>query len=85
MPQHTMTYNQALTESALRGADRALLLRMDGATEAPEWLSGEWAGESVPELLGDLLDMVTEDEQEGVMDAYCDAADSVFYGRNAAR
>lgn len=80
-----MTYNQALAEAALRGADRALLLRMDGATEAPEWLSGEWAGESVSELLGDLLEPLTEDEQDGVMDAYCDAADSVFYGHKAAR
>lgn len=51
---------------------------------APGWLSGEWAGESTSELLGDLLD---EDDDEGmtgkdtqeIENAYCEAADEAYW------
>ena len=36
---------------------------------APYPLSGEWAGESITELLGDLLD---EEDNDGIMEAYED-------------
>lgn len=44
----------------------------------PEWLSGEWAGESVSELLGDILPE-NEDKADEVCDSYCETADSTFW------
>ena len=40
--------------------------------QPPEWLSGEWAGESISELLG-------EHTTEGGQDAYCMAADTAYW------
>ena len=53
-----------------------------GATTSP--LSGEWAGESIPELLGDLLAIVTGEEFEDILNAYeegyAEGAESVTAG-----
>lgn len=56
---------------------------LDSRIAAPDWLSGEFAGESIPELLGDLLPE-DEDEDDGeqsneIYDAYCNAADEAFW------
>ena len=45
---------------------------------APNWLSGENAGESIPELLGDLLDQAPLGE-ETIMVTYESAADAAFW------
>ncbi len=45
----------------------------------PEWLSGQWAGESIPELLGDLLPEDNNDLAQEIEDAYCNAADGAFW------
>jgi hypothetical protein len=36
----------------------------------PACLSGEWAGESITELIGDLLDEVSENDNDAICDAY---------------
>lgn len=46
--------------------------------EPPSWLSGEWAGESISELLGDLIEKDPDSEDE-ICDAYEDAADEAYY------
>jgi len=48
-----------------------------------EPLSGEWAGESVTELLGDLLELgysvrIDDGMEDDICDAYLDGYDSVF-------
>jgi hypothetical protein len=52
-----------------RGEDHATYDRNDGAFR-PDPLSGEWAGESVAELLGDLIDALGEDYELDVCEAY---------------
>lgn len=52
-----------------RGEDHATYDRNDGAFR-PDPLSGEWAGESVAELLGDLIDALGNDYAGDVCDAY---------------
>lgn len=48
--------------------------------ETPAWLSGEWAGESPAEILGDVLDEVRdEDAHDEILQAYEDAADAAFW------
>ena len=55
---------------------------LDNHITTPEWLSGQWAGESIPELLGDILP--EEEDEDGeqhneIYDAYCNAADEAFW------
>lgn len=45
----------------------------------PEWLSGEWAGESVAELLGECVNARDEERLDGVMEAYEAAADVAYW------
>lgn len=61
---------------------------LDDHIQTPEWLSGQWAGESISELLGDLLPGRNDNEQQdddddvtedAIMDAYCNAADEAFW------
>jgi hypothetical protein len=66
---------------------------------APAWLSGEWAGESVRELVGDLIDVVASRyaldglAQDGadaeawaaICEAYEQGADTAFVAVCAAR
>jgi hypothetical protein len=52
-----------------RGEEHATYDRNDGAYR-PDPLSGEWAGESVRELLGDLIDAVGDEYADDVCDAY---------------
>lgn len=47
--------------------------------ECPSWLSGEWAGESMRELIGDILDETQEYAHDDVMEAYEQAATDAFY------
>lgn len=66
-----MTEQEALKAAADRGRER-------GKTDHPGegWLSGEWAGCSIPELLGDLVDAVpeaNEDADSDLLDALCEA------------
>lgn len=43
------------------------------------WLSGEWAGESIPELLGSCDNMRDEERLDDVCQAYEEAADRAFW------
>ena len=54
---------------------------LDNHITTPEWLSGEFAGESIPELLGDLLPEEDDDSDaySAICDAYCEAADEAFW------
>lgn len=52
-----------------RGEDDATYDRNDGAYRLDP-LSGQWAGESVRELLGDLIDAVGDEYESDVCDAY---------------
>lgn len=54
----------------------------DGAVLAPTGvLSGEWAGESIPELLGGLVNLDNPDELETACDAYESAYAEGFIAR----
>lgn len=44
-----------------------------------EWLSGEWVGESVSELLGECENTRDEERASDVMDAYVEAADTAYW------
>lgn len=53
------------------------------AEDCPSPLSGEWAGESIPELLGDLIDeseglVGSGDDLDDASDAICDAYEAAF-------
>ena len=94
-----MTLHDAITEATKRGAKMGEAAGMANARRmacedrdelAPDWLSGEWAGESIPELLGDLLVAVEDrapDDEDAASDrayaAICEAfeiaADRAFY------
>ena len=56
---------------------------MDAYSVSP--LSGEWAGESIPELLGDLLDMVDESHRDSleihaeILNAYDDGFQTSYW------
>jgi hypothetical protein len=52
------------------GRDHASWIETDSDVEMPACLSGEWAGESITELIGDLLDEVSEDDNDAICDAY---------------
>lgn len=71
----TTTVNEILEVARLRGVTRATYDRADGIYN-PSPLSGEWAGESIKELLGDLCD---DDEIITYLcDEYEDGYESVF-------
>jgi hypothetical protein len=90
-----MTIDELIEEARERGAEAGKLMRTMAlscsdidAPFLPEWspLSGEWAGESAPELLGDLLEECAGIEDDGGMqeeeitDAYETAALDAYYG-----
>lgn len=70
-----MSYEERITEAIKRGRERGYEDKMnDCVTDSP--LSGERAGESINELLGDVLylhDEDTEDANGALLDAYEDA------------
>lgn len=72
------TLKDCIRQAASRGYDRGQQYALEGASEPAEWLSGEWAGESIPELLGDLLDRLDPSDHDEVLDAYCERADIAF-------
>ncbi len=49
------------------------------AFEPPSWLSGEWAGESMNELLGECENARDEERQDDVASAYEDAAERAYW------
>lgn len=56
--------------------------RLDEYVDEPDWLSGEWAGESIKELIGDLIDEAESygyDIEEEIMNAYEEGAHSGFW------
>ncbi len=61
-------------EAARRGSDFGI--GRDFSESGP--LSGEWAGESIPELLGDLLEMAEALDLDAATDL-CDAFESAAY------
>lgn len=74
-------------EAARRGTERGLAASMEKEpdSETPSWLSGEWAGESINELLGDLIELATSNflDPEGaaadqICDTYEQAADVAY-------
>ena len=62
------------------GHDHASWIETDSDVEMPACLSGEWAGESITELIGDLLDKVYEEgfAQSWNAVAICDAYEEGF-------
>lgn len=81
---NTTTINEILEVSRLRGITRATYDRADG-TYNPSPLSGEWAGESMMEILGDLIgswDGVSDSDMEideyAILDDACDAYESGY-------
>jgi len=74
---NTTDEHRAKVAQMLADGDPAL----DGYVSPPNWLSGECAGESVSELLGDLLPENDPDgwKEDEILGAYCDAADVAFW------
>lgn len=71
----TMEYTRNETLAYERGLERGKADKADGFyNDSP--LSGEWAGESIPELLGDLFD-VYEDGEHNDSDL-CDAYEAGY-------
>lgn len=77
--------DELIAEAARRGAAAGSRAR---SYELHEWapLSGEWAGESVTEMLGDLLDAASEASDddyawEAITNAYETAALAAYYGK----
>ena len=71
MLRKTMEYTQYEQEAYRRGLHRGTMDKVEGLLcLAP--LSGEWAGESIPELLGDLFDVYEDGEsnESDLCDAY---------------
>lgn len=66
-------------DDAIEHVYDALQAGDDTGIETPSWLSGEWAGASVSELLGDVLEATPEDSHDDVMLAYEEAADAAFW------
>lgn len=75
LPPAVLHHND-IEEAKRRGRAAGLARRaeVDDLNNLPDWspLSGEWAGESIPELLGDLLPDGYQDEE--IVDAYEEAA-----------
>lgn len=63
------TDEQVLKEARQRGYDRGLADKKESIYRK-DILSGEWAGESITELLGDLLGGYDEMQQDWVCDEY---------------
>jgi hypothetical protein len=77
-----MSVDDVLSVARDRGVDRGRADRAAGVY-VDDPLSGEWAGESIPELLGDLLvglfdDPSREDMDHDVWDTLCDAFESGY-------
>ena len=92
---NTTTVNEILEQSRLRGVIRGTFDVSDG-TYNPNPLSGEWAGESMMEILGDLIDSwdgVSDSDMDideyailnDACDAYESGYDSVFDVNDHAR
>lgn len=71
-----MTHEERIQQATERGHQAGLNAKAAGY--AADWspLSGEWAGESIPELLGDLLPDGYQDEE--IVSAYEEAALEAF-------
>lgn len=67
------TYRAVLR--GIEGYDAAIL----DTFRPPSWLSGEWAGESIPELLGQAETARELDRLEGVESAYEQAAEHAYW------
>lgn len=63
------TDEQVLKDARQRGYDRGLADKKEG-THRDGILSGEWAGDSITELLGDLISRTDEDGEQWVCDEY---------------
>lgn len=63
------TDEQVMKDARQRGYDRGLADKKEG-THRNDILSGEWAGESITELLGDLISRTDEDGEQWVCDEY---------------
>lgn len=71
---NTTTVNDILEQSRLRGVIRGTFDVSDG-TYNPNPLSGEWAGESINDFLGDLIVLVEDeydDDADWLVGAMCD-------------
>lgn len=53
--------------------------RIEEMTPTPSWLSGEWAGESISEILGEADSKRDLDRLGDVEDAYSEAADTAYW------
>lgn len=87
----TPDVNEILEQSRLRGVIRGTFDVSDGIYN-PSPLSGEWAGESINELLGDLIDKCDDlslgdvcDFVQWLCDEYEDGYISVFDANDHAR
>jgi hypothetical protein len=68
-------------EAYWRGYERGQADAREGyRNDAP--LSGEWAGESIPELLGGLYESLPLDLQPDAIDRLCDAYEEGYYEGN---
>lgn len=67
----SLKYLDAMCEAYERGKARGTHDKSEG-THNPEPLSGEWAGESMQELLGDLADKISVDHPDNFSDL-CEA------------
>ena len=79
MDTNTITHNDLLiNEAGWRGILRGQDDRLNGMPRNDAPLSGEWAGESIMELLGDLIaQMEGEDEGDFVNDL-CDSYERCY-------
>lgn len=74
--------NNALVVTDCISSSGFTVLLNRGEVDCPEWLSGEYAGQSIQELLGDLIDEDAEDvgeQSEALCDAYEEAASDEFW------
>lgn len=68
-------------EAYWRGYDRGKADQRAGyRNDAP--LSGEWAGESIPELLGDLYESLPLDQQAEAIEHLCDQYEEGYNDAN---
>lgn len=89
--EEDMTYEEAISEARKRGEIRGESDEAQGFYN-PSPLSGEWAGESINELLGDLRDGVVNEEGHWptgqvageIIDELCDAYEEGYQSANNA-
>jgi len=62
----------------LKGWEEGDPMAMD-AYAPPSWLSGEWAGESMTEILGECYGKRDEERQDDVAQTYEEAADTAYW------